>query len=415
MLRYVTRALAACASIAAITLIAPTASAQFREHPLQQRLEPNADDIGPNIEGPEEPAFGAAVAIRSELAFIGMPARTPSGRVGVFTATATELIRTGTITPSDAPPSGRFAGFGRSLAYRDGILVVGSRQAAYVFTRNGSGVWTQRQKLTPPAADGIFSFAESLRYEDGTLAIGADTSAGVGTPFAKPGSVYIYQRNAAGQFIARGKLVSPDASPDDGFGTSISTAGAAMVVGAPGIGRAYVFNRNSSGVWRHHQTLVASDGAGLGEAVAIDRGMIVVGAPLRMEEGDDLQNPHGAAYGFISNGSIYVETFKLQPRRPDEFNGRYIFFGRQVAMFDGRIVVGAQRDNSSDGQLNGTAVFSYTRSGSSVSPRGVALRDFASSALALADQRLLVGIACNRISTGFCPGETLFYRLNVFE
>lgn len=84
-------------------------------------------------------------------------------------------------------------------------------------------------------------------------------------------------------------------------------------------------------------------------------------------------------------------------------------------MFDGRIVVGAQRDNSSNSQLNGTAVFSYTRSGSSISPRGVALRDFASNALALADQRLLVGIACNRISTGFCPGETLFYRLNVFE
>jgi hypothetical protein len=124
--------------------------------------------------------------------------------------------------------------------------------------------------------------------------------------------------------------------------------------------------------------------------------------------------PHGAAYGFISNGSLYVETFKLQPR-PEDFNDRYIFFGRQVAMFDGRIVVGAQRDNSSDSQLNGTAVFSYTRSGSSVLPRGFALRNFASSSLALADQRLLVGIACNRSSPGFCPGETLFYRLNVFE
>lgn len=411
MLRYITRALAACASIAAFTLFAPSASAQFREHPLQQRLEPNEDDIGPNVEGPEEPAFGQAVAIRSGLAFIGMPARTPSGRVGVFTATTTELIRTGTITPSDSPTPGRFSGFGRTLTYRDGILVVGSQHAAYVFTRNGSGVWTQRQKITPPAADGVFFFAESLRYEDGTLAIGADTSTGSD----KPGSVYIYQRNSTGQFAARGKLTYPDSEPGDAFGVSISTAGATMVVGAPGIGRAYVFNRNSSGVWRYHQTLVVSDGAGIGAAVAIDRGMIIVGAPFQAVAGDDSQNPHGAAYGFISNGSIYVETFKLQPRQPDEFDGRYIFFGRQIAMFDGRIVVGAQRDNSSDGQLNGTAVFTYTRSGSSVTPRGVALNDFASNTLALADQRLLVGQACNRISTGFCPGNALFYRLNVFQ
>jgi hypothetical protein len=28
---------------------------------------------------------------------------------------------------------------------------------------------------------------------------------------------------------------------------------------------------------------------------------------------------------------------------------------------------------------------------------------------------LLVGQACNRISTGFCPGDALLYRLNVFQ
>jgi hypothetical protein len=50
-----------------------------------------------------------------------------------------------------------------------------------------------------------------------------------------------------------------------------------------------------------------------------------------------------------------------------------------------------------------------------VLPRGFALRNFASSSLALADQRLLIGIACNRSAPGFCLGETLFYRLNVFE
>ena len=98
-----------------------------------------------------------------------------------------------------------------------------------------------------------------------------------------PGAVYIYERNAAGKFVARGKLVSTDSSTDDGFGAAISTAGRVMLVGAPGSGAAYIFRRSSTGVWHQHQTLGRDRGSGalvdLEAAVAIDRGMIVVGAP----------------------------------------------------------------------------------------------------------------------------------------
>jgi hypothetical protein len=161
------RTVAACASVAVFTLLASTASAQFRVHPRQGSTSvarTPEDDLD---------RFGAAVAIRSELAFIGAPDLPPGGKVVVYRATPTGLSGTATLGPSDPVP---FEGFGQSLAYRDGILLVGSNQATYVFQRNSSGVWTQRQKLPPSGA---------FRHEDGTLAIGAS------------GAVDIYQRNTA--------------------------------------------------------------------------------------------------------------------------------------------------------------------------------------------------------------------------
>jgi len=132
MLRYIARALATSASIAAITLFAPTASADLPMHPPVWSEGPNDDDFG-DVGNPEEAGFGHAVLIRNELAFIGMPGRTPSGRVGVFAATSTTLSRTGTLTPSDPL---NVASFGRSLAFRDGILIVGAERAAYIFQRS---------------------------------------------------------------------------------------------------------------------------------------------------------------------------------------------------------------------------------------------------------------------------------------
>ena len=403
MLRLFVRALAACASIAAITLLAPTASADLPIHPRLQNLGPTAADVGGDLDSPDDTNFGTAVLIRNELAFIGLPGRYPGGRVAVYTASPTSLVRTATLGPSPATTSGEF---GRNLTYRDGILVVGARPAAYVFQRS-NGVWTQRQKITPPAADAVLDFSQALRYENGTLAIGARRH-------DLPGLVYIYERDATGKFIARGKLLSPDSSIFDGFGASISMGGQAMVIGAPGSGAAYIFRRNSAGVWRNNQKLIPSDQpegrAGFGAAVAIDRQMIIVGAPFA---GEDQALPPGAAYVFTPGGGIYVETLKLDPG-PDLYREQHVLFGRQIAMFDQRIVIGAQMVISSDGPLSGFVGFSYTRSGSSVLARGLMLDGFAVTSLSLANQRVLVGIGCASES-GFCGGRASLYNLNVFE
>lgn len=401
--------LAACASIAGFAPLASTASAELPIHPPQQIVRPDVSDVGPDPETAEEPQFGTSVVIRDELAFIGMPRLFAGGSVAVFRATPTALFRTGTLTASDAV---RGARFGRSLAYRDGILVVGDDSAAYIFQRS-NGVWKQRQKLTAPAADNASSFPGAMRYEDETLAIGADTPAS--------GVVYIYRRDATGKFIPRGKLISTDSSPGDGFGSGISTAGSVMVVGASGIGTAYVFRRNSAGAWRQHQTLIASElgpgnRTGFGGTVAIDRGMIIVGAPAApgSDPDDSSSSGTGAVYGFTPGGGVYVETFKLKPG-PDDID-QYRFFGYMIAMFDGRIVIGAQHHFSSEPNLNGTLALTYTRAGSSVMTRGVAgVGDFSSTSLSLANQRLLVGTPCTSTFTGCAgSGRASLYNLNVF-
>jgi hypothetical protein len=407
MLRYIIRSSATCASMMIIALLAPAAWADLAIHPSLQILRPTEADVGPDP-GQEWPIeFGTAVVIRNQEAFVGMPGE---NLVGVFAAGSTSLSRIGTLTASDA---GAFDSFGRTLAYRDGILVVGSQNAAYIFQRS-NGVWTQRQKLSAPASDDVGTFADSLRYQDGTLAVGANAdrtrTAGV------PGAVYIYERNSTGRFIPRGKLVSTDSSPNDDFGRDVSMTNSVIVVGAPGTGTAYVFRRNTSGSWRHHQTLIASEldrPSAFGTAVAIDQAMIIVGAPFAPAEDTAASDGYGAAYGFLPRNGVYVESFKLKPSADD--NIRYNLFGRQVAMFDQRIVVGAQRSVTSEAALNGVAAFTYTRSGSSVTPRGVALSNYASTSLSLANQRLLVGVPCDSEPTGYCMGYAELYNLNVFE
>ncbi len=203
MLGYILRALAACASIAAFALLSPSASAQFQVHPPV-----GGAGIGGDPENPETDRFGSGVAIRSGLAFIGAPLPPPGGAVLVYTATPTVLIGTATLRLSNPAP---FETFGFGLTYRDGILIVDSDQAAYVFKRNSSGVWTQRQRIT----------SGPRWYEDGTLAIVASDA------------LNIYQRDAANKFTLRQKLVSPDSAPNDRLG-GIAMAGPTIVVGGSG-------------------------------------------------------------------------------------------------------------------------------------------------------------------------------------
>jgi hypothetical protein len=404
MVTSTSRGLLACAAFALAFFSNSPASAQLREHLHVQGLGPTEEELcrdrpdsgcQPDYEPLE---FGRAVVIRNGLAFIGMPLTEGMGRVAVFTQGIGGWVRSATITPSDGIPQDRFLGrgdeFGRAVSFRDGLLIVGSNTAAYVYKRV-NGVWREQQKIVPPAADGITLFANALKHEAGVLAIGA--FGGHGSP-PTPDSLYVLEQDATGRFVRRARFKMS--------GNSISMTKSMIVVGENE--GASILGRNSSGVWVRRQRLVPAAGpvVSFGFAVAVDNDMILVGAPFfdPSPPPPDAEFPRdsGRVYGFLPGSTQYVEAFQLRfedlPRVDHPLN-----FGLSLAMFGNRIAVGAQDDpvEAHDDNQGDAIVTTYARDGSSVVPLGTAWGAGPPFSISIANNWLLVGSPFE----GYCPND----------
>jgi hypothetical protein len=443
-------ALAARASIAGFALLAPIASAELPTHYRVVTLRPAPSDNVINEEGsPEYSGFGAAVAIRNGIAFVGMRFGLPP-RVAVYGQTATGWTRTATLTVSDVPIAGS-NGFGSAIVFRDGLAVIASRTLLHVFRRS-NGVWIDVQKLAPPPGSPLSTGAvptplwviSSMRLENGILAVGSFDAAADGH-----GVVYIHELGSNGKFVRRTTLRPSDSDSLrlDSFGSDVGVAGNTVVVGEPQNGAAYVFRRTSDGAWIETQKLVGADSSpvgSFGRAVAIDRSMIIVGAPWhecletadtgsgfctggagRGETGPDGAGAGGAAYDFVPVGGQYIQVFKLRPRGDEHSN--YFDFGRRIAMMGKFIVVDASEQSAPRGGVpqidfaiaNGLS-FTYARDGTTVTARGVASGYSQSESIGLANNWLLVGSshdptgAC-QTELHLCFGEATVFDLNRFE
>jgi hypothetical protein len=365
----------------------------------------------------QEFGFGEAVAIRDDVAFIGAPRWRDKGQVAVLNLTATGWKQVQTLT---APNPSAQSDFGRVLTFRDGVLVVGGGNAAYVFKR-GDRLFRYTQTLTPPAADGVGGFPVALRYEGGTLLASGSRS-------TAPSVVYVFERDSTGVFVRRAKVKASDGTAGDSFGASLSMTSRLFVVGSPGNAdspdsAAYTFRRNSSGNWVQAQKLVpAVPAPGFGTAVAIDRDMILVGAPRVDVEGmppffpptPDFHIAGGAVFGFLPGVSGYIESFKLRPRPDERFE--YEEFGSEIAMSGARIAVTATGRRAESRTLPDGLVFTYTRNGSSVLARGIASRQAQITAMGLSNNALLIGAyADNTTCRWLCERVARIYDDNLFE
>jgi hypothetical protein len=194
----------------------------------------------------------------------------------------------------------------------------------------------------------------------------------------------------------------------------------ALVMGS--FGAAYIFKRNSLGNWVQTQKLVPVGTAeGFGSSVAIDQGMIIVGASSEdIETEFDTPDNHwagGAAYVFVPVAGRYVESLRLRPRVDEKF--AYLGFGGQVAMFGRYIAIQAVGRPTFASIATEGIVFTYTRDGSTVLARGIASDHFQSNSdnisMALANNWLLVGhLGDLRCFIG-CPGAATLYDVNRFK
>ena len=267
--------------------------------------------------------------------------------------------------------------FGVSVSISGDRAIVGAHQedegagdagAAYVYERDGAGVWQEVQKLVASDAQFVDNFGWSVSISGDRAIVGAWREDAGGSD---AGAAYVFERNGAGVWQEVQKLVASNAQTDYYFGHSVSISGDRAVVGArwedaaaSRAGAAYVFERNGAGVWQEVQKLVASDAGSFDEfgwSVSISGDRAVVGSWLEDAGGTDA----GAAYVYERDGTgVWQEVQKLVAS--DAQGGDN--FGYSVSISGDRAVVGARLEDA--GGSNAGAAYVYERDGRGRVARG---------------------------------------------
>jgi hypothetical protein len=252
--------------------------------------------------------FGYAVAIEGGTIMVGArhQGTEDKGAAYVFTYTGgtwTEQIKL-------QPTLNNFAYFGRDIDI-DGdraVIAASGIGAAFVYQRDGAGVWALEIKLPTTVFD---TFAVAI---DGTrVAVSSLTEE------MYSGGVYIYEL-VGGAWIETAHVTASDAFTFNYFGSSLEMEGNALFVGhnpqppptlaseprATSSGAVYVF-QYSAGTWTEQQILTANDGSAydrFGNAVALQDNVLMIG---RSED----STLAGSVYRFDWNGSTWSQADKI--------------------------------------------------------------------------------------------------------
>lgn len=234
--------------------------------------------------------------------------------------------------------------FGRSVAFDGDRVVVGdandpTAMASYVghasvYASDDEG-WTREASVTTGAED---RFGTAVAVDGETVLVGAPSA----EPDENPtGAVYVYE--LVDESWQRGAVLTPADPPDvdhgNRFGHAVAFADGTAVVGAPGgTGRAYVFERTSTGWTQTARVTVpdVEDGAQFGRSVALADGTVVVGASRAHET--------GRAYIFTASDA-WTEPLRLGPADPHEDAA----FGAAVALSETTALVGAPASRAASG------------------------------------------------------------------
>ncbi len=294
--------------------------------------------------------FGWSIALANGVVAVGAPGDDGnsynSGSVYLFDASTG--IQIAKLLASDGAAGGRF---GWSIALANGVVAVGvpyggdnglSSGSAYLFDAS-TGV--QIAKLLPSDGARDDWFGSSIALANGVVAVGAPYDDDNGS-FS--GSAYLFDTSTGVQIA---KLLPSDGAEHDQFGSSIALANGVVAVGAYfdddngyRSGSAYLFDA-STGV--QIAKLLPSDGArgdAFGWSIAIANGVVAVGASYD----DDNGSFSGSAYLF--DAATGVQIAKLLPS-----DGAWgDAFGDSIAINNGVVAVGAYFDDD-NGDNSGSA------------------------------------------------------------
>jgi hypothetical protein len=226
--------------------------------------------------------------------------------------------------------------------------------AVYVFKRDGSGNWIQDAYLKASNAEVNDQFGWSVAISGSTIVVGAyqedsnqtwitnaDGTASFDNSASNSGAVYVFKRDANGDWIQDAYLKASNAGASDEFGRSVAISGSTIAVGArcedsnqttitntdgsassnnsvTDSGAVYVFKRDGSGNWIQDAYLKASNpeaNDNVGNSVAISGSTIVVGVRNEDSNQTTITNIDGQPglpddNSASASGAVYI--FKLQ-------------------------------------------------------------------------------------------------------
>jgi hypothetical protein len=180
-----------------------------------------------------------------------------TGAVYVFTRDATDTWNQQAYIKASNTGNGDL--FGESIALSGDTLVAGapledsaatgvdgfqgdnkalSSGAAYVFTRDAAGDWTQQAYVKASNTDIQDQFGRALALDDGFLAVGAiedSVATGVNGDQAdnsseNSGAVYLFERDAAGTWTQIAYAKASNTGTLDGFGSAMAIGGTSLVI-----------------------------------------------------------------------------------------------------------------------------------------------------------------------------------------
>ncbi len=308
--------------------------------------------------------FGFAVALNGDTLLIGASGNddfgSRSGKVDVYLRSGGVWSYQSTLRPADKAKSDSF-GNAVAISADGNTAVIGAwnknsfEGAAYVFTRDGLGAWSEQAKLLPPDLVPVpnspfVQYGSSVAISGETVVVGAMNESSAGN---RAGAVYVFTRTGTTWTQQGPKLVPSSPVFAARMGSSVSIEGDTAVFGAPeqfGKGSAYVFNRDSGGVWTEQlnlrDVLDLSDQPTLrvfGGSVALEGDTALIGA----QYDDQDAVAAGAAYVFTRN-PLGVWTKQARLASPLALNG----FGFSVALEGDTALIG------DEGGTNTAAFFS---------------------------------------------------------
>ncbi|MES2396778.1 MAG: T9SS type A sorting domain-containing protein [Bacteroidota bacterium] len=327
--------------------------------------------------------FGFAVSVSGSYAIVGAQyeAEDPAGINTLVYAGSAYIfekdnnghwVQTQKIVPSDRTSNDYFGG---AVSISGNRAIVGAYEknaigansfshagAAYIFERDGNGIWNEVKKIvaSDTGATDHFGYSVSISGDHaivGSPIDGEDVTGG--NTLASAGAAYMFERDGNGNWSQTQKIVPADRAGADLFGASVSISSDYAIVGAyqedenplggntlNNAGSAYIFQRDGNNVWNQTQKIVSSDRAitdRFGISVSINGTYLVVGAYLEDENetgGSTLSNA-GSAYIFERDGNnnwVQVKKITSSDRDPNDN------FGQSVNIKGNYVIVGAQHE-----------------------------------------------------------------------